>query len=201
MLFSGLLSKNSSAPSAVDSTDDKPIKHEDKASDKTSSRKLEESAADRKLVEFKQQVDLLDIQGYSGQSVKILFEYLKGYNLLIEDCEEFDKLVDMLLFCNSYDIKRPVAKIKTQICKIDFEMDEVLDTLETLEKFEHLEEYEEIYNDLFSKCVAIAKENLVSQQKIIEFLLDNQTKAGSILQLLEDLYVDCSETIRYWILI
>ena len=80
-------------------------------------------------------------------------------------------------------------------------MDEVLDTLETLEKFEHLEEYEEIYNDLFSKCVAVAKENLDSELKIIEFLLDNPTKAGSILKLLEDLYYDCSETIRYWILI
>ena len=103
MLFSGLLSKNISAPSAADSTGDKPIKHEDKASDKTSSSSVEESATNRKLVEFKQQVDLLDIQGYNGQSVKILFEYLKGYNLLIE---EFDKLVDMLLFCNSYDIQR-----------------------------------------------------------------------------------------------
>ena len=145
-------------------------------------------------------MDLLEIQGYSGQSVKILFEYLKGYNHLIEDCDgRFDDMVDMLLFCNSYDIKSPIAKINTEICKFVMEMDRILDTLETIEKFEHFEEYEEIYNDLFSKCVAVAKENLDSQQKMIEFLLDNQTQAGVILKLLEHLYDDSSETIRYQI--
>jgi hypothetical protein len=49
---------------------------------------------------------VIQIIGYKAEAVKILMDWIKGYELLMSACEDIQILTDMLKFCDYYDIPR-----------------------------------------------------------------------------------------------
>lgn len=114
--------------------------------------------------------------------------------MALDDCNEFQVLVDMMIFCNKYDIKSLTENIEEKLQEIGVNMENLLEILEMLEldtsgSCHHA-------NNLYKKCVEVAKQNLDSPQKVVQFLLDNKSNSGRIIRLYEALSSDCWETIR-----
>ena len=49
---------------------------------------------------------VIQIIGYKAEAVKILMDWIKGYELLMSACKDIQILTDMLKFCDYYDIPR-----------------------------------------------------------------------------------------------
>ena len=136
------------------------------------------------------QVDLIDIVGYKGCTVKILFEYLLGYKQLMEDCADFLIFADMLMLCKAYDIKSPITDINKEINSICLSMENLMSALEALEIIRPVDEYERIYCSLRASCVDFARRNFTSRKMLVDFVLENQDKSLIVCGLLHNIYWD-----------
>lgn len=112
--------------------------------------------------------------------------------MALDDCNEIQVLVDMMIFCNKYDITSLTDNIEDKIQEIGFNMENLLQILLMLDTSGSCHHA----NKLYKKCVEVAKQNLDSQQKVVQCLLDNESNSERIIRLYEALSSDCWEMIR-----
>ena len=144
------------------------------------------------------QVDLIDIEAYSGESVKILFEHLMGYSQLMKECTDLKLFADMLMLCNFYDMKSPIEDISKEIRSIGIDMESLIHAMEALEMFKHIDEYKNITDELWSRCIDLARCNFGSRSIITNFILENVSDGEHelMIKLFEHLYYDSTTTVR-----
>ena len=55
---------------------------------------------------------LIKITDYKSEAVKIVIEWIQGYELLLHSCKDFQILADAILFADYYDIQRNSHEIE-----------------------------------------------------------------------------------------
>ena len=123
--------------------------------------------------ESRLQVDLIDIEGYSGKAVKILIEYLLGYNYLLLTLKDLKVFADMLKICCSYDLKTCIIKIEETLNGVPISEDNLMDALNLLEVIQELDveyehTYEKTYDELYAKCVIVGQKSFSSKNSILK---------------------------------
>ncbi len=146
--------------------------------------------------ESRLQVDLIDIEGYSGKAVKILIEYLLGFDYLLNRLEDLKVFADMLMICCSYDFKTCIIKVEESLNGVPLSEDNLMDALNLLEVIQEVDDYQHIYDKLYSKCLEVGKKSFSSKQKLIDFVVKNKSQTDKIFNLLEDNYFYQRESIR-----
>ena len=151
--------------------------------------------------ESRLQVDLIDIEGYSGKAVKILIEYLLGYNYLLLTLKDLKVFADMLKICCSYDFKTCIIKVEETLNGVPISEDNLMDALNLLELIQELDDeyqhtYEKTYDELYAKCLIVGQKSFSSKQKLIDFLVKNKSQTDKIFKLLSDNYFNQRESIR-----
>ena len=56
---------------------------------------------------------VMQIKGYNGEAVKILMDWIKGYQVLLSSSKDFTILGEMLLLTDFYDIPRHAWLLRT----------------------------------------------------------------------------------------
>ena len=150
--------------------------------------------------ESRLQVDLIDIEGYSGKAVKILIEYLLGYNYLLLTLKDLKVFADMLKICCSYDFKTCIIKVEETLNGVPISEDNLMDALNLLEVIQEIDEYqhtyEKTYDELYAKCLIVGQKSFSSKPKLIDFLVKNKSQTDKIFKLLSDNYFNQRESIR-----
>eukprot|EP00088_Acartia_fossae_P034149 TRINITY_DN35024_c0_g1_i1.p1 TRINITY_DN35024_c0_g1~~TRINITY_DN35024_c0_g1_i1.p1 ORF type:complete len:342 (-),score=71.25 TRINITY_DN35024_c0_g1_i1:501-1526(-) len=123
------------------------------------------------------------ISGFNPQSSKILFEQLKGYTAMMEKCQSFDLLTEMLRICDFYAIFKPIPLITDKINKLPINIYNLVDAFESGEKLAVIEMYKAVSHDLFMRCAAFAGGNLVSWQACLSFVVDNSCNRNAVVNI------------------
>lgn len=99
----------------------------------------------------------------------------------------------MLVFCDSYDIIKPITAVCDKLDRITIVMSHVLDAIAALEV---LIDYEHTHDKLLARCLNKARHNIASNAVLLNFLLENKEKSSYIGKLLQSLLNEKEAIIR-----
>eukprot|EP00088_Acartia_fossae_P035049 TRINITY_DN3605_c0_g1_i7.p1 TRINITY_DN3605_c0_g1~~TRINITY_DN3605_c0_g1_i7.p1 ORF type:complete len:817 (+),score=223.81 TRINITY_DN3605_c0_g1_i7:57-2507(+) len=116
------------------------------------------------------------VSGYNAEAIKILVEYLKGYPAMMDKCDNFSELGDMLRFCDYYDIPDPVSLLKEKIDQLSITLANLVDAFETSQSLLPIASLSQLVEHLHGRTIAYAAGNLASWQALNSLVVEN---AGS----------------------
>ena len=106
-----------------------------------------------------QTVDLIELNhDFCSESVKILFEYLKGYKYLLETCSNLQHFAGILEICVEYEMSRPIPEITSKLEAVGLiSMDNLVDAFEMADDLEEIEGQEQMADRIRERCILLAR--------------------------------------------
>ena len=144
----------------------------------------------------KVEMEVIKISGYDSLAVRALFDFLQGYKNLLETCEQFSVLVDMLKLCDFYGIQRPIRDIIDRMNMLPIDLSNLLDALEFSKKLEIFEHFNEVPPMIVKRCITYARGNLFKWRLLLKFVIDNSHRNDLVVGLLEEICEKKEATIR-----
>ena len=139
----------------------------------------------------------IKLQGYSSFSVKCLVEYLKGYQLPLDECKDMKVIADVLRLCDYYDIQTLIPKLMSRILNLSVSIRNVMNCYAASKSLIGIEAFKDLSTNLASKCIFFLRANLASWQVLIHFLVDNSDENKLLVEIVEELACKIAANIRY----
>ena len=128
--------------------------------------------------------EVIQIKGYKHDTVKIIFDWFQGYDVILNNCHNMPILTEMLLFCDYYDIPRPVSPIIEQMVNVSIRDDTLITTMQCVFQIEEVETYKYIAKNLERKCVQFVENRYRSAKALGMAVVNNFANIDIIYRLL-----------------
>jgi len=99
---------------------------------------------------------VIKIKEYKGEAVKLVIEWIKGYEILLSTCKDFTVLSEMLILVDFYDIPRPVSAIQNRIFALEVDKDNLIQAMAAVGSLEKLKLGQDIATTLETRCIKFA---------------------------------------------
>ena len=82
-----------------------------------------------------------NIPDQNPTAVKTLFDYLEGYTTMMDSCDSFSILGNMLAICDFYIINGPIRMIKEKIRELELSVHNLVEAYQAAKKLESLDRF------------------------------------------------------------
>ena len=126
-----------------------------------------------------------NIPDQNPTAVKTLFDYLEGYTTMMDSCDSFSILGNMLAICDFYIINGPIRMIKEKIRELELSVHNLVEAYQAAKKLESLDRFKVDAKNLVGRSLAYGSVNLAAWQCLISFVVDNGEKLEEVVNILQ----------------